>query len=335
MKTRTKAFGWSASRVARTATLTLALICGIDVCAPNALAAGEPTKVTVGVLPSIEAIPIYVAEAKGYFAEEGIVVSVQRFQGGPAVLQAVLAGAAQFAHAGTIPFINATNNHAPLLAIGVNSVFNAHTKTLGIFVRKDSKIKTIKDLVGHQVAINQRGNMEATIFALRTLPAEGLSASSVQTLELPYPLMQKAVVGGRVDAAIGIPPFTALMQNDDNLRLVGYLDQYIPNPGYAVTFAVVQADYAKSHPDVVKGYVAALSKGLTFARENPDAAAAIVANAFNLPLKVAASFSTYEYPPSETAVDPATWKNIVTEMKKTGAIPDSYDISPYVDIAGH
>jgi len=302
---------------------------------PAGLALAQGAKVTIAVLPALDSIPIYVAEAKGFFKQEGIDANIQRFQGGPAVLQAVLAGAAHFAHAGTVPFINATARSAELQAIGVNAFFNSRTKTMGIFVRKDSGINSIKELAGHTVAINQRGNMESMIIATQMLPKEGLKSAALNIVELPYPLMQKSLDARRVDAVIGFQPFTQLMVDDPQLRLLAYLDSYIPDPGYAITFAVVASAYARANPDIAKHYVSALSEALEFARQDPKATAAIAAKAFGLPESVTApALKGIEFPRSETDVDAATWNNVVAGMKSVGAIPSSYAIQSYIGIAG-
>ena len=301
----------------------------------SGMAIGQGAKVTIAVLPALDSIPIYVADARGFFRKEGIDANIQRFQGGPAVLQAVLAGGAQFAHAGTVPFINATARNAELQAIGVNAFFNARTKTMGIFVRRDSGINSVKELAGHTVAINQRGNMESMIIATQMLAKEGMPTSALNIVELPYPLMQKSVDGKRVDAAIGFQPFTQLMAADPELKLLAYLDTYIPEPGYAITFAVVSAAYAKANPEVAKRYVRALSQALEFARQDPGTTAEIAAKAFALPEKVTApALKSIEFPNSETEVDPATWNNVVAGMKKVGAIPASYAIERFVGIGG-
>lgn len=302
--------------------------------APNRAAAADLAKVTVAVLPALDAMPIYVAQAKGYFAKAGIEADIQRFQGGPAVLQSVLAGGAQFAIAGTVPFINATARKAELLAIGVDAFFNARTQTMGIFVKKNSGIRTIKDLRGRTVGINQRGNMESMIITTRMLPKEGLSPSAFKIVELPYPLMQKSLDAGRVDAVISFQPFTELMSQDPNLSRIGYLDSYIADPGYAITFAIVDSGYAGQHPDVVKGYISALNEALAFARQSPEEAAAIVAKAFKLPATVIApALQSIEFAGNEAQVEPATWNGIVEVMKQVGAIPASYQIESYIRLA--
>ena len=296
--------------------------------------AADLAKVTVAVLPALDAMPIYVAREKGYFTKAGIEADVQRFQGGPAVLESVLAGAAQFAIAGTVPFINATAHKAELRAIGVDAYFNSRTKTMGIFVKKDSGIRSVTDLAGRTVGINQRGNVESMIIRTRMLPKEGLKPSTLKIVELPYPLMQKSVAGGRVDAVISFQPFSELMTKDPSLSLIAYLDTYIADPGYAITFAVVHAPYADQHPEVVRGYVSALNEALDFARKNPDEAASIVAKAFNLPPSVVGpALQSIQFANNEAEAEPKTWNNIVQVMKQIGAIPNSYDINSYIRLA--
>jgi NitT/TauT family transport system substrate-binding protein len=63
---------------------------------PQALAAatGEPEirRLTVGALPITDLKQLFVAEAKGFFQEDGLEVEVQHFEGGAAIIPAVVSG---------------------------------------------------------------------------------------------------------------------------------------------------------------------------------------------------------------------------------------------------
>ena len=105
-------------RVARTITAMASVIL-LAVSAAPPPAQGQGVREITFVQPSPSAInsfPIYVALGEGYFADEGLNVTVESVNGSSAVLQALTAGQAQFGRPGPGPVLNAR-------ARGVDVVF--------------------------------------------------------------------------------------------------------------------------------------------------------------------------------------------------------------------
>ena len=119
---------------------------------PLTMLAGAPSqaqdlrKITF-VQPSPSAInsfPVFVAIGEGYFAEEGLEVTVEAINGSGAVLQALSAGQAHFGRPGPGPVIAARSR-------GVDAVFIynvAARSNFGIVVREDSDIQSPEELRG-------------------------------------------------------------------------------------------------------------------------------------------------------------------------------------------
>src|SRR5260370_31549773 len=55
------------------------------------------------------------------------------------------------------------------------------------------------------------------------------------------------------------------------------------SPKMMRTVLVTTKEYAKAHPDAIKGLIAARREGLAYARAHPDEAADILAKAYNNP----------------------------------------------------
>lgn len=93
---------------------------------------------------AINSYPVFVAIGEGYFAEEGLEVSVEAINGSAAVLQALSAGQAHFGRPGPGPVIAARSR-------GVDAVFIynvAARSNFGIVVRDDSDIQNLEGLRG-------------------------------------------------------------------------------------------------------------------------------------------------------------------------------------------
>jgi len=93
---------------------------------------------------AINSFPVFVAIGEGYFAEEGLDVSVEAINGSGAVLQALSAGQAHFGRPGPGPVIGARSR-------GVDAVFIynvAARSNFGVVVREDSGIQDPEGLRG-------------------------------------------------------------------------------------------------------------------------------------------------------------------------------------------
>lgn len=93
---------------------------------------------------AINSFPVFVAIGEGYFAEEGLEVTVEAINGSGAVLQALSAGQAQFGRPGPGPVIAARSRDVD--AVFIYNV--AARSNFGIVVREDSDIKSVEDLAG-------------------------------------------------------------------------------------------------------------------------------------------------------------------------------------------
>jgi NitT/TauT family transport system substrate-binding protein len=91
----------------------------------------------------------YTAIAKGYYAAEGLDVSVQ--PGGPyvSVEKQVSSGAAQFGMSSSDKILESIADGQPLIAVAATMQHDPQ----GIMVRRDSSIHSFADLNGHTVAI--------------------------------------------------------------------------------------------------------------------------------------------------------------------------------------
>ena len=57
----------------------------------------ETADLTVGVLPVVDAAPVYMAQKEGYFQQEGLTIKFQQAQGGAALIPAMVSGDIQVA----------------------------------------------------------------------------------------------------------------------------------------------------------------------------------------------------------------------------------------------
>jgi NitT/TauT family transport system substrate-binding protein len=219
--------------------------------APSTTAAGpalETTSLTAGALPLVDFAPLFYAAEKGYFAAEGLDVTIEVVQGGPVAAQLLLAGDIEVSFNNWLSMAAAVSNGAPLVAIA--NATHLGDGQGGVFVAEDSPIESLADLDGRTVATNTIGNVgDITVEAL---VADGGFDIEVQYVEVAFPEIIPAVQNGSVDAGFLTEPFTTFARQS-GLRSVA--DPYtgsarnLPIAGYVAT-----AEWAAANPNTVAAF---------------------------------------------------------------------------------
>lgn len=161
--------------------------------------AGELVPLTVGLtyIPDIQFAPFYVAAANGYFAEEGLDVTLRHHGATESLFGALAAGEEDVVNAGADEMLQAFAGEVPVVTFGVMY----HSYPVVVIVPDDSEMTTTADLAGHRVGLP--GPFGENWFALLAiLQAEGLTEADVTIEHLGY-TQQAALVSGQVDAVVG------------------------------------------------------------------------------------------------------------------------------------
>lgn len=134
-------------------------------------AAAQMQEVTF-VQPSPSAInsfPVFVAIGEGYFADEGLEVTVESLNGSAAVLQLIEAGQAEFGRPGPGPVLAGRARGADVVFI-----YNVAARTnFGIVVEQDSEVQDVAELGGTVIGTGTADGAEVG-FARNVLLGAGL-----------------------------------------------------------------------------------------------------------------------------------------------------------------
>jgi NitT/TauT family transport system substrate-binding protein len=261
--------------------LLLALaVCGISVHAQEATeaASGEMTDITLSMtfVPNIQFAPVYVALAKGYFAEEGINLELE-YLNEPDIVELLAAGQRQFGVVSGEQVIMARAGERPVVFI-----YEWFQKfPVGIAVPADSGIESVADLAGRKVGIPGRfGASYSGLTAI--LAANGLTESDINLQEIGFNATEVLCVGG-VDAAV-------VYINNEPLQIQERCTDVsvFPVSEFADLVSnglVTSEDVIANNPELVARFVRAFDRGLRDTINNPPEAYLLSADYIeNLPL---------------------------------------------------
>jgi NitT/TauT family transport system substrate-binding protein len=240
---------------------------------PAAGSAG-PTKLSVAAIAIVDVAPLYLAKAKGFFTEQNLDLTIQNTQGGAESVPGVISGQYQFAFANVISLLLAHSKGLPLQVIAAGNFSTGKPEDFGgILVPAGSPIKTMKQLEGKKLAVNQIKNIGGVTVRAAMRKAGG-DPDKIEFVEVRFPEMPARLGQKDIDAAWVVEPFLTVARNQGATVLDWNFADTAPSLMIAAYFTT--RDYAKANPDVVKRFTAAINKGLTYAAEHPDEARAIL-----------------------------------------------------------
>src|SRR4051812_39957253 len=219
-------------------TVLRSLVAAAAVLAAGTAFGQSPIVVTVGAASTTSDAPIYIADKKGYFRDEGLEARVTNFRSAADMVAPLGIGQLD-AGAGSA---SAGLYNAMLQGIRIKIVADKASSAPGygatkILVRKDhvdsGRYKDVKDLKGMKFAMNAPGvSNTATLNAL--LRSVGLRYSDVETVNLPFPDHVAAFANKAVDAGASVEPAPTIAIKNGFAVLVKGDDEIIPNHQIAV-----------------------------------------------------------------------------------------------------
>ncbi len=191
---------------------------GLVACTPATPAANTPgtpqtgstgTAVRIGVLPTEDSLPLWVAERDGLFTKAGLNVTITVFQSAQERDAALTAGAVDGFMGDLIAVSSLRAGGVPVKAVSIMLGSTAKEGRFGIAVKPGSKVTGLKGLAGVPV-----GTSSATIqeFVLdKLMMAAGVATESVKTEEVKkVPARFELLMSGKLAAAALPEPFLSL-----------------------------------------------------------------------------------------------------------------------------
>lgn len=262
------------------------------------------TTVKLGLIPIVDVAPIYLGVKKGFYAGQGLKLSITTAQGGAAIVPGVVSGQFQFGFSNVTSLMIAQSNGVPVKAVSNgNTSTGVQGKDFGaLVVKKGSPLTSAKDLVGKKVAINTLKNINETAVRESVRKAGG-DPDKVDFVELAFDQMPAALDAGQIDAAMVVEPALATVLAQGGVEIASPMVDVAPNLTVAMYFSSVQ--YEQQHPDIVKKFHAATAESLAYADAHPDEVRQIVTTYTKIPAAVLAKVTLPKWPaqPNRSSIE--------------------------------
>ena len=239
--------------------------------APATEAPKELTKLNVAYMPNYASLwSVLTAMDKGYFADEGLEVTLWEFADGPSEIAAMEGGSIDLAYIGHGAHKLCINGQAKIfLPSSVHS-----TDRIIVLPSSDvTSVDNISNLKGKKVAYNGGSSSETALQG--ALAAAGLTMDDIQAFEMDATNMVAAMMSGNVDACTAWNPYSnQIMEN-----CKGALELEFATNSVNMSSWICMPNYADENHDVLVRFTRALLKGMEFSsqQENWDYAVELYA----------------------------------------------------------
>ncbi|MEM2800406.1 MAG: ABC transporter substrate-binding protein [Candidatus Caldarchaeum sp.] len=257
--------------------LVVGLVVGIFV-SPIVLPAPKPQVVSIKFVLDWAVqgpqAPFIVALEKGYFAQEGLAVTIDRGYGSADAITKVASGVYQMGYGSIDALIEFNVKNPGKELIAVYMVLNK--PPYSVVTLKTKGINTPKDLEGKKIGAPE-GDAPRRLFPVFAKET-GLDPAKIQWVSMSPALREPSLVQGEVDAITGFY-FTAYLNllalKVDPSQIVAfkYTDFGVELYGNAV---IVRKDFMESNPDAVARFVRAVNKAMKDVIADPSKAADFV-----------------------------------------------------------
>ncbi len=216
--------------------------------------------------------PFWLAQEKGFFAEEGIDVQITTIEDVAQKKSAMVKGDIDGLADTVDLLVLARNEQVPSVAVMEIDVSNGAD---GILATEN--IKAIKDLKGKKVAVQK--NFVSESFLYYMLKKNNMSPSDIEVIDMEASAAGAAFVSGNVDVAVTFEPW----MSKSNERKGGHILTSSKDADNAlVDILSINKDYLAKHPENVQKVMRGWFKALEYIKTNPQDAYAIMAKHYDV-----------------------------------------------------
>ncbi|MBF2025659.1 MAG: sulfonate ABC transporter substrate-binding protein [Oscillatoriales cyanobacterium C42_A2020_001] len=183
------------------------------------------------------------------------------FASGPPMLEALNAGSIDIARTGDVPPVIAQAAGVPIVYVGGSA---PKDQSSAVLVKRDSPIKTIRDLKGKKVGFTKSSS--ANYLIVKVLESAGLKWEDITPAYLTPADARAAFEQGSIDAWAIWDPFYAAAQIQSDARVIRNSSGLVSNRDFYLS----SRSFADQNPAVIRALRAETQKVAAWASKNPS-----------------------------------------------------------------
>ena len=290
-----------------------------------AQAPGETPTLKIGLLPVLEALPIYVADAQGYFKSEGITVEYVPAASAAERDQLMQAGQIDGMINDLVSTVLYNKETQKIAVVRFARTATPDSAQYSILAAKGSGITKASDLKGVEVAIS-----EGTVIAYvtdRLLQLEGLQPADIKTTNVVKIADRMQLLNqGNLKAATMPDPYSSLaLQNGATVVVDDRTHNELGNSVLSFSTATL-----KAKPNTVKKFLAALEKAVNDVNANPDQYANVLTDKKLIPAPLAGKYKLPKFPAASVPTE-AQFKDVEDWMTGKNLLKTNVPYTQLVD----
>jgi NitT/TauT family transport system substrate-binding protein len=233
---------------------------------PATLKIGLPTGKT-----SFANVDVVIAQEMGFFKQQALDVSMQNFDSGVKVVQAVVAGDVAIGGASLEPVVNAA------VAGGKVAIIGTYANRLTVSMVTPKTITSVTDLRGKHAGIQDVGAFREVMTRM-VLESAKLTVQDVSYVPVSAPGYIPGLIAGQIHSAIlQTEQAVEILERDARFHVL--VDLYKVEPEYFYGTYFVSQDWLTTHPDLAVRYLTALIQAHRFMYQNKADTVRIAARA--------------------------------------------------------
>jgi NitT/TauT family transport system substrate-binding protein len=268
----------------------------------------------IAVLPILEALPMYVADQKGYFAANGVEVEFIPVQSAAERDQVMAAVQADGMINDLVSTLFYNKDAVQIQIVRFARTATAEFPQYRILAAPNSGIETPADLKGVPIGISEGSVIAYTTD--RLLQAEGLSAGDIQTVAVPKISDRMSLLAsGELKAANMPDPFSLLaIQAGATVIVDDSKHTEYGNSVYSFRKAVID-----EQPEAVRGFLAAVNQAIQEVNANKDQWSGLLSEKQLVPAPLVGAYQIPTLPDASTPTQ-SQWDDVLAWAKDKGLV---------------
>ena len=295
--------------------LILFTLLGLLLSACGSAAPADSVTLRLAVIPVIDTLPMFVAEAEGLYAKHGVTVELIPVASAPERDQLLQAGRADGTLNELLSVMFFNRESIQMQAVRYGHAASEGAGHFFLLASGQSGITDVEQLKGVEIGISQGTIIEDVTD--RQLEAEGFTGADIKYVAVPKIPDRMALLGsGELKAAVMPDPLGGLAVQQGATIVLD--DSSYPLLGASVIS--FRKEFLDQHPAAVKAFLAAIEEAVGLVNGNPAKFSALLVEKKIVPQPLAGSYIVPKFPLKGISSQDE-WDDVLAWARGKGLLP--------------